>query len=378
MTDVVILGRSRSSTDLALIRCMGNAGYGVVGYFVREMKFVLKSRYLTKYFLFDSVKEAVDAMLRDYPVSEDRPFLMLGWDVAAYEISLRQNEFEKRFVVSSLGKQNQVAFWMDKRNQMALARKHGLNVPWMKVLSKGDAVPEGIEYPVFTKGLVSAIDVKNDEAISYCEEDLRKRLDNLKCDRCFVMSYIRKKKEINFFGFAVKGRVYIDYRDCADRFPKDAYGNYATFSLAPHDELHARLVEMIKEMDYEGLFEIEFLLDQDEEMNFMEINLRADSFIWCLTAGQNQPALWCRLMQLPEEQLPDKLDTGRKRFTGMVEERDFREAVLGGQISVIKWLWQFLTAKRHQIVNLKDPLPAIWYVAEMLDRRIRIKVLQKG
>lgn len=79
------------------------------------------------------------------------------------------------------------------------------------------------------------------------------------------------------------------------------------FSLAPHDELHARLVEMIKEMDYEGLFEIEFLLDQDEEMNFMEINLRADSFIWCLTAGQNQPALWCRLMQLPEEQLPDEL-----------------------------------------------------------------------
>lgn len=62
----------------------------------------------------------------------------------------------------------------------------------------------------------------------------------------------------------------------------------------------------------------------------------------------------------------------------MIEERDFREAVLGGQISAIKWLWQFLTAKRHQIVNLKDPLPAIWYVAEMLDRRIRIKVLQKG
>ena len=69
MTDVIILGRSRSSTDLALIRCMGDAGYGVVGYFIRERVFVLKSRYLTKYFLFDNVNEAADALLRDYSVS---------------------------------------------------------------------------------------------------------------------------------------------------------------------------------------------------------------------------------------------------------------------------------------------------------------------
>lgn len=132
---------------------------------------------------------------------------------------------------------------------------------------------------------------------------------------------------------------------------------------------------MILETGYNGLFDVEFIQGKDGKLYFMEVNFRCDGELYKLLPGLNYPSEWCRLIEMKEAglSLPDKLDLGKERFTGINETSDFRENVLTGKVNIFTWLYQFMKADKRMLVNLKDPLPFFVRVYTRLKKKLNHK-----
>jgi hypothetical protein len=113
---------------------------------------------------------------------------------------------------------------------------------------------------------------------------------------------------------------------------------------------------MFKEIRFEGVFEVEFLIDKDGSMYFMETNFRASA--WNYTGacvGMPLDYLWVKGM---EQGFIDPAD--RKEFapfTSMSEVIDFGKRVDTGKISIAEWIKDFKEAKCTYIYNKDDIEP---------------------
>lgn len=356
--------------SLGLIRCLGEAGYRPECYCSGEnCEFFMASKYVSKSKHFKSVKDTFDYLLHDYPCYQDKPFLFTIPDEPAYLVDMHYDKLKEKFILMNVGKQGRIGYWMNKRNQADIARKHGLHVPWTIEITKHEVIPDTIEYPVFTKSVRSVDGGKKDEGICWTRSELEHKRDEMMSDFLLVMKYIRKKKEIDYFGMSIKGKVYIDFNDEISRFPDGAYGYYGPFMRCTRDETYYKCVSMMKEIGYDGLFDIEFLLGDDNKLYFMEINFRADGAIYKLAEGVNLPAEWCSLACVDQHLLPENLSIMKDNFIGMTEVPDFKLNVLTGQMNPFKWFWQFCTADRHMLFNIKDPKPFFVRILSLLFNR---------
>lgn len=364
MKRVVVLCTD-SPYSLFLVRSLGEAGYRPECYcFGQSCSFLFASRYTGKHRKFENVTDALNFLLNDYPKYTDKPILFSFPDIPAYYADLHVEELERKFILMSTGKSGGIVHWMSKTNIATLAIKHGLIVPWTIELSKDELIPQNLQYPVFTKNIMSVDGGKQDEGICWSGKELEQRQKTMSSDRFLVMKYIEKVNEINYFGLALNGRIYIDYNDECKRFRADSYGHYTKFSLCKKDALYNNIVSMMKETGYNGLFDVEFLLGKDGVLYFTEVNFRADGAIYKLTQGVNLPVEWCRLTGLPAHKLPQSLNVKKKTFCAMEEFRDFKENVLTGRMNVFLWLKEFFSADIRNRVSLRDPLPFFCWLVD--------------
>lgn len=351
--------------SLGLIRSLGEAGYRPECYCSgNHCEFFMASRYVSKSKHFKSVKDTFDYLLQEYPCYQDKPYLFTIPDEPAYLVDMHYDQLKEKFILMNAGGQGRIAYWMDKRNQAEIAPKHGLCVPWTIEIAKHGDIPDTIEYPVFTKSVKSVDGGKKDEGVCRNRSELERKRDEMMSNTLLVMKYIRKKKEIDYFGMSINGKVYMDFHDEISRFPDGAYGYYGAFMRCKNDETYQKCVSMMEEIGYNGLFDIEFLLGDDDVLYFMEINFRADGAIYKLAEGVNLPAAWCELACSTE--LPECLPIKKDYFVGMTEVQDFKLNVLIGHKNPFKWFWQFCTADRHMLFNLKDPKPILVRLLSLL------------
>lgn len=351
-------------TSLGVIRSVGEGGSKIeVFCYGNECEFLLASKYVSFGKAFACPEDVVEYLINEYPTYEDKPILLTIPDSPAYFVDLHKDELERKFVVMSAGKAGDIVRWMSKSEIGRLAQKFGLTIPWTREICKNAPIPDDLEYPVFTKSVKTIDGGKMDEYICRNKEELENRAKSIVSERFLVMKYIEKAKEINYFGLALDGNVYIDYHDERTRFLPGSYGHYSTFyrCVGDKNDLLSSIVSMMKETHYNGLFDVEFIQDKDGTKYFLEVNFRVDGAIYKLTPGVNLPMEWVRLVRLKQANLPlpSALNVGKKRFTGMSESQDFKENVLTGKINPFVWLWQFLRADKHMLINLRDPKPLI-------------------
>ena len=107
-------------------------------------------------------------------------------------------------------------------------------------------------------------------------------------------------------------------------------------------EIGKALAGMMEEIGFEGICSIEFLIDQDDNYYFSEINFRNSTWSYAATkAGMNLPLLWAQCMIdgiVPEEK---KIPEG---FTAMVEPIDYGKRVKTGKAELGEWLRDFKEA----------------------------------
>lgn len=127
---------------------------------------------------------------------------------------------------------------------------------------------------------------------------------------------------------------------------------------------------MFAEIGFEGIFEVEFLVDKDDSLYFLEINFRNSTWSYASTAAEMPlPLLWANGMVHPQEpqQAIKNIDVP---FTAMVEFDDHRCRVKTHQISNIKWVKDFLNSKCKYYCAANDLSPVISVICSKF-RRMR-------
>ena len=321
------------------------------------------SKYVKEYIRVETVDEGykvlLDRFARKYP---EKPFLLTCDDRTIEFLDRRYDEWNDSFIGFNAGEKNQISKYMDKFEILELARKYGLKTLDTICVDKG-IVPEKIEYPIITKSISPVVGGwKSDVHICKNEEELLEAYTKIKAPQVIIQKYIDKKNEYCIDGFcAVKGTIMFNAIESRYNYMIPGYYSpYMTVQNFGQMEIGKSLAGMMKEIGFEGIYSIEFLIDQDDTYYFSEINFRNSTWSYAATkAGMNLPILWAETMLSGklEEDLTKPIEEG---FMAMVEPIDYGKRVPTGRAEWGEWLRDFREAKCPFYYNKEDIEPFLY------------------
>lgn len=336
---------------LGVIRSLGENGIRPIYIAIRHrVELGVKSKYVSKVHQVENVEEGYQVLLENYGEiykTGEKPFVLFSDDKSVEYFDLRYDEIKDKFITyNANGIQGRIMEFMDKKNILDLAKKHGLSVLEPVVVNKGE-IPEGIEYPIITKDInPNSGGWKSDVFVCQNEEELKLAYSKISSPVVLLQKYIEKKTEFAFEGCSVnKGQSTLLAIKSTYKYAIPAY--YSPFMTCEslHDEkLKAALEGMLAEIGYEGIFEIEFLVDQNDNAYFLEINFRNATWSYAATkAGMPLPYIWVKGM------LNGKIDHDDYKevpggFTAMVEPIDYAKRIELGLSTPEEWLADFKKA----------------------------------
>ena len=132
---------------------------------------------------------------------------------------------------------------------------------------------------------------------------------------------------------------------------------------------------MIREANYSGVFEVEFLVDENENLVFLEINFRfALSNYACTFGGVNLPVLWAKA-SLAEDFDEEEAIPKKTLFSFMNEVPDFRESVRTHKVSFITWINECLKSDCLVLFHKNDIAPFFSYIHQVIRRSLSKRFL---
>ncbi|MBR3307099.1 MAG: ATP-grasp domain-containing protein [Lachnospiraceae bacterium] len=366
--DYQIIGGDNSTT-LGFIRTLGEAGIPVRAVIIRrDHPFASKSRYLSECTMVDSIEEGYRVLLRMAKKRKSREKVILLVDGDAYTTYLddRYDVLSKYYIYNQAA--GNIRKYNYKYEQILLAAKHGLNAPRTLTVKKGE-IPEGLQYPVITKA-TSAIFLRNWKSESYVcrsESELKEAYKKIKSEEILIQQFIRKKNEYVMVGYCVnRGK---DVSICfASNHTYLVHGHLAySFTVKDfHGEKIKRFItEVMTEIGYEGMFDVEYMLGEDGRYYFLELNLRSSGLTYAATvAGMPMPILWAEAMVKGKTD-PESVKKIKKGFVTVLDIEDFVYRVRWNRMPFLKWLAEYMRADCRLYLGRKDVVPMIWLVSGM-------------
>lgn len=359
MNNKYIIFGEEHFNPLGLIRSLGENGIKPIAIIIKNKRPVAsKSKYISKLHIVNSIQEGYELLLKEYGTEKLKPFVFTSDDQVTSYLDARYEEIKKIFYFYNAGEANRISYFMNKDNINNLAIKHGLNVAKSWSVDKGE-IPEDIEYPIMTKAIISTIENwKDDVFICNNDEELKKAYKNIKSKKILLQKYIQKKDEIEIEGFVVnRGKnAFYAVEINLNYILEDKYSHYTTVKNFENIELQTKINEIFKEIGFEGIFEVEFLVGQDDKLYFLEINFRPSAWNYSATVAKMPlPLLWAEGMN--DASIVNNCYKEFKEFTAMSEPDDFRNRVKTHKIGFLKWLKQMLGCKCLYYINKKDMKP---------------------
>lgn len=285
----------------------------------------------------------MDRFGREMPL----PFLLTCDDRTVEFLDRRFDEWKDRFIGFNAGKKGRISEYMDKFNILGLAKKHGLNILDTVCVDKG-VIPDELKYPVITKSVSPVVGGwKSDVHICRSKDELREAYEKILAPKVIIQKYIDKKNEYCIDGFcADKGSIMFNAIESTYNYLLTGYYSpYMTVKNFSRPEIGKALAAMMREIGFEGIYSIEFLIGQDGGYYFSEINFRNSTWSYAATcADMNLPLLWAETMlggHLPDN---SRKEIG-ENFNAMVEPIDYAKRVKGSLASAGEWLKDFKQAK---------------------------------
>ena len=360
---------------LGLIRSLGESEINPIAIVIKgDPKLTSNSRYIKKLYEVESIEDGFELLLNNYGKSENKDFLFSADDKTETYFDSHFDELKDRFYFFNAGKPNRIARYMNKDNINKLALKHGLNVLPTYVTRKGE-IPADIEYPVITKSIASTVGAwKKDVFICNNEKELNDAYNKMESPTVLLQKYINKKNEYCMEGFSVNhGKdMMITIVSNYNYILKDQYSPYMTVKNFDRLEILPNLKGMIKEVGYEGIFEIEFLMDDNEELYFLEINFRNSTWSYASTCvGMPLPVLWSKYI------ISGNIDkscykTVPPKFIAMVEPQDFKVRVNGRQTNILFWFIDFCRADCKYFLGKNDIKPFAYLIKRKIKRIFKL------
>lgn len=346
---------------LGIIRSLGEKGICPV-YIAEKGKAELASRskYISKCHYVDTVEEGYEILLKEYGNAEtsQKPFLYCADDHTMGFLDDHYEEIKDKFVFFNAGCNGGINRYIDKGEILRLAKECGLDFAETVVCNKGD-VPEGIKYPLITKSISPNVGGwKSDVFICQNEKELREAYEKIQAPRLLLQQYVEKKNELEYYGFAINHGEEVFISIAADYLYliPGYYSPYMNVFHPPYPEVQQKVADMIRKVGFEGIFSVEFLRDEKDELYFLEINFRNATWSYSSTvAGMDLPYLWAKCMD--EGAIPKDIKVSFEPFTAMVEPIDYGKRVDTGKVTVAEWAKDFKEAKCTYYYNREDMEP---------------------
>lgn len=358
---LVIVFALEHYNPLGLIRSLGENGINPIYFSIkRRQEIATYSKYISKLYRADSVEEGYQLLIREYGHFDynHRPIILFSDDKSIGYFDLHYDEIRDKFICYNAGKQGRINDFMNKKNILNLAKKFGFNILDSYSVNKGE-IPEGLEYPIITKDISpNSGSWKSDVFICHNEDELREAYKTITSPKVLIQRFVNKKNEYALEGFCINhGEEMMIVTSLTWKYLIDGYYSpYHDVMPFTNKDMEKRLKKMFKEIGFEGIFEVEFLIDQDGTYYFLEINFRASA--WNHTgsiAGMPLSYLWVK------STLDKHIDKAAKKefepFTDMSEVIDFGKRVDSGKISLAQWLLEFKQAKSTYFYDEYDPEP---------------------
>lgn len=369
----VILFGVEHYTGLVTIRSLGQKGILPHVIAIKGRAPVMScSKYVAKVYFADTVETGYEILMKEYgtcPNLNRLPIVFCSDDKTLGYLDTHYEEIKNKFLFFSAYQQGRVTDFMDKFNILDCAKRHGLNVLETKKCKHGE-IPEDLEYPIITKSISPNVGGwKADVHICRSEEELREAYKNIKADTVLLQKYLEKKNELCLDGLTIRHgtEIFIPQATTYNYLIAGYYSPYMTSTNFDDLEVFEALRGMFAEIGFDGIFSVEFLIDQDGKLYFSEINFRVSSWCWVATKiGINLPVLWGEGMlagKLPEDacrSFPDNC-------TSMVEPIDYGKRVDTGKITPGEWLADFKDAKVTYYYDADDIAPFL-YMMENWER----------
>jgi D-aspartate ligase len=202
------------------------------------------------------------------------------------------------FFVSNALSSSRINYFLNKNHLNELAVKHGLNVAKSWNVKKGD-IPNDLAYPIITKNIDSNSGAwKEDYYICNNKNELELAYQNIKGENLILQQYIVKKTEVCLDGvYLHKGEQNLAIASTYTYALPDNYSAemiVSNYKDIPHyEQVKSSLDDMFKEIGFDGIYSVEFMLDNNNESWFLEINFRPSTWNYAATKlGMNLSILW--------------------------------------------------------------------------------------
>ena len=354
----IVFGRDGINT-LGVIRALGEAGirpYLVMWTRPEASKY---SKYVQECHLPYTLEEGLQCILSRFGNEKEKPFIFATDDESVSCLDLHYDELKDKFYFYHAGEQGRLTKLMEKGYLPKLAESCGLRIPKTEEVRNGQQ-PTTLNYPVITKSPTSTFfNWKSNVHICYNEEELIKAFNQINQERVVIQEYIEKVDEIDYEGFVINdGRdLYMPLDNRYYRLEKDSYGNYAYIERNPHPELLEPIQKLFEKTGYNGIFEMEFLVDKNGQTYFLEINFRSSAWIYAFNkCGVNLPYMYA--LSTLQNQIDTSCENIKKLpFSLMFSITDYKQNVSTGKVPFWRWFLEFLSTDCLLLYNRHDMKP---------------------
>lgn len=347
---------------LGIVRSLGEKGINPIVIVIKN-KIVLtsKSKYISELYVVDSIENGYKRLCKILELESEKPFVYTADDKITCYLDLHYDELKNKCYFFNAGEKSRISYFINKKNILECAKRHGLKVLDTIVVKKGE-IPDNLDYPIITKAEDPTVGAwKNDMFICNNREELRGAFEKIESPSVILQKYIKKKNEYCLEGFSINNgqQMIITIASTYNYLLDISYSPYMTVKNFDRYDIKEKLDEMYKEIGFEGIFEIEFLVSDDDELYFGEINFRNSTWSYASTcAGMNLPWLWSEAMKAGMIDT-DVIKNIKSGFTAMVEVTDFKDRVIKQKYNIFKWIRDLRKADCKYYIGKNDFRPVI-------------------
>ena len=358
---LVIVFALEHYNPLGHLRSLGEQGINPIYISIKRKGDVAAlSKYISVLHRADTVEDGYKLLVEEYGNYdyEHRPYLIFSDDKTVGYFDLHYDDVKDKFIFFNAGKAGRINEFMNKDRILKIAEKQGFYVLDSHVVKCGE-IPEGLVYPVITKDISpNSGNWKSDVFICENEEELKNAFTKISSPIIQIQHFVDKKNEYAIEGFTInKGSdIFFGSTLTWKYLIKGYYSPFHDVTMFKNPEMGEKLRRLFEEIGFEGIFEVEFLIDKDDKYYFLEVNFRASAWNYSsAVAGMPLAPLWIKSMENGYIDPNDEKEF--ENFTDMSEVIDYGKRVEGGMCSFAEWLRDFKEAKGTYYYNKEDPAP---------------------
>lgn len=256
---------------------------------------------------------------------------------------------------------------MSKSVQKELAREAGLpvvNSCIIKTENGAFEIPETVAYPCFIKPNISKNGSKTKMRRCDSEQELREaiiEISEIKDVEMLVEDFVEIGREYSILGISTKeGAIGPGFFGAEEGGQAEHRGVAVTGQVLPcnktpeWEKLIKDTVEFIGNLNFDGLYDVDYIETVDGKLYFVEVNMRFGGSGYAITeSGINLPGMFADYMLLGKPiDMECKLEETGKRF---VSEKVLIEEYIKNRISMTRLNEIMNDVDIHFIKNNNDP-----------------------